>query len=327
MPRILIAEPSKTLAALVKLSLAELGAELEVAHDGAAALAIARARLPDALVCDQGLPGLDGYGLAHTLRQLAAEAGRAPVVVLMLVPEHATPDPERLAYVGIGDVLVKPFERAVLLERVRALLDAARPAALPAPTSGRPSSGSSAASHATALAPAPTYTPPTSPFVRPTPSNDLPPHELQGLIGAEIAHRVQAELEPLLAARLPALVDAAVQRALPGIVQAHLERAVADRVGPHVEGAVQRALAALVTPAALERGVAAEARGAVGEVAGRIEGRLENELLERLDRFARESLPARLMTHAEQIIWKIVPTIAEDIVKDEIKRLTQEPSS
>ena len=111
--RILVAEPSRTLSALIRAALADLGADIELAADGANALASARARLPDLLVCDQGLPGLDGYALAHAVKQLP---GGKKVATLMLVPDHVSPDPERLAYVGIQDVLAKPFERAVLLE-------------------------------------------------------------------------------------------------------------------------------------------------------------------------------------------------------------------
>jgi len=345
-PRILIAEPSKTLAALVKLSLSELGAELEVAHDGASALASARARLPDALVCEEAMPGLDGYGLAFSVRQLAGEMGKGAVPTLLLVSEHAAPDLERLAYVGIGDVLPKPFERAILLERVKALFDPPRPAArafatpaygAPAPEPaapltrafGQPITRPSAADGLAALQAVPTIAPPppTSPFLRPTLEPrppDITAGELKALVGAEITDQIQAELEPLLAAKLPHLLDAAVQRLLPGLVQAQLERAVAEQVPALAQAAVQRTLAEVATPTAIQRIVSEDAKVVVGEVAQRIEGRLEHELLERLDRFARDVLPGRLQAQAEQIIWKIVPTIAEDIVKDEIKRLTQE---
>ncbi|MFO0745561.1 MAG: response regulator [Myxococcota bacterium] len=312
MARVLIAEPSKTLAALVKLSLADLGAELEVVHDGASALASAKNRLPDALVADQALSGLDGYALAHGVKQLGAER-RKTVPILLLVSDHAPPDAERLAYVGITDVLPKPFERAVLLERVRALLDLA-PAASPSLPPTAPSPRPSAMPLASGL-------PPTQ-----TPSQAAHELDLRPLVESQ----VEAMLAPVLAAKLPALLDAALQRMLPPLVATAAERALVEggRVPSLVEAIVRRSLGEIATPTSIQRIVSDDAKLALGDAVGRavqhIEGRLESELLERLDRFARDVLPARLQAHAEQVIWKIVPTLAEDIIKDEIKRLTQE---
>jgi len=73
------------------------------------------------------------------------------------------------------------------------------------------------------------------------------------------------------------------------------EKSVADALAPLVQGAVEA-----------------------------VKARVEGELLGRLDLFARTELPARLTSHAEQIVWKVVPTIAEDLVKEEIKRLSSE---
>lgn len=329
MARVLIAEPSKTLAALVKLSLAELGVELEVTHDGASALAAARTRLPDALVADQALPGLDGYALAHGVKQLASERKKT-VPTLLLVSEHTPPDPERLAYVGISDVLPKPFERAVLLERVRALLDGLLTGA-PATASQAGLTGVAAGVHPSMLpvggyasshAHAPMMLPPTAPSPRPGAMPASPPPEIEwrGMVEAQI----EATLGPILAAKLPAMVDAAISRILPGLVTAAAEKALEGRVAPLVDNAVRRTLGELATPTTIQRIVSDDAKNAVADAVGRIESRVESELLERLDRFAREVLPGRLQAQAEQVIWKIVPTLAEDIIKDEIKRLTQE---
>lgn len=327
--RILVAEPSRTLSALIRAALAELGAEIEMAADGAHALALARARLPDLLVCDQGLPGLDGYALAHALKQLP---GGKKVATLLLVPDHANPDPERLAYVGIQDVLSKPFERAVLLERVRGMLalpDRARPIQEPARTSA-PMVGAASTSR--------NLTRPSDSFV---PSGRaVSSAEIEALVNEVIEARLEARLDARLGAlvtqRLPALLDGALARLLPGAVLEATQRAVAERVPAAVEGAARNALAEFATPTRIDRIVADIARQvaerSVAEalaplVAGAVESvkaRVEGELLGRLDQFAKNELPARLTSHAEQIVWKVVPTIAEDLVKEEIKRLTSE---
>ena|GEM_PF-1366423 len=353
--RILVAEPSRTLSALIRAALAELGAEIEMAPDGAHALALARVRLPDLLVCDQGLPGLDGYALAHALKQLP---GGKKVVTLLLVPDHLNPDPERLAYVGIHDVLAKPFERAVLLERVRGMLalpERARATAFDggarqsvpmvgAPSNSYPKAASLRTDVTRSEVEARTPTRPPEAFTplarTPATPAAVSAAEIAALVNeavdARLDARVDARLSALVTQRLPALLDGALARLLPQAVLEATQRAVAERVPAAVEGAARSALAEVATPARVERVVAEIAR-AVAEsaiasalaplVAGAVESvkaRVEGELLGRLDLFARTELPARLTSHAEQIVWKVVPTIAEDLVKEEIKRLSHE---
>lgn len=337
-PRILVAEPSRTLSALIRATLAELGGEIEVAPDGVQALQSARARVPDVLVCDQGLPGLDGYALAHAVKQLA---GGKKVATLLLVPDHAQPDPERLEYVGIHDVLAKPFERAVLLERVRGLIGPVSPPRIDPPTAQR----------------ARPDVPPARAEVSPTARHEVSPatarpevsapqpyaHAVAGPSDAEleaaIARVLDQRLSQLVSQRLPPLLDAALARMLPQVVLEATQRVVAERVPGAVDNAVRATLSEVATPARIDRTVAEAAKPAIdraiaglhatlqpelGNAVESVKARVEGELLGRLDQFARNELPTRLTAHAEQIVWKVVPTIAEDLVKEELKRLTAE---
>lgn len=331
--RILVAEPSRTLSALIRAALADLGAEIELAADGANALASARARLPDLLVCDQGLPGLDGYALTHAIKQLP---GGKKVAALLLVPDHASPDPERLAYVGIQDVLAKPFERAVLLERVRDMLALPSRSSLPARRPEPRVEARVEAPRAEARAPV-SYEPRPDPRPDPRPvrSDDVEA-QITAIVDTRLGAIIDARLSTLVTQRLPSLLDGALARLLPQAVLEATQRAVAERVPQAVDGAARVALAELATPTRIDRIVGDIARQVVEHsiaealaplVAGSVESvkaRVEGELLGRLDTFARTELPARLTAHAEQIVWKVVPTIAEDLVKEEIKRLTQE---
>ena len=87
--------------------------------------------------------------------------------------------------------------------------------------------------------------------------------------------------------------------------------AIGHQVGDIARQATEKAVAEALAPLVA---------GAVEAIKARVEG----ELLGRLDNFARTELPAHLTAHAEQIVWRVVPTIAEDLVKEEIKRLTSE---
>jgi DNA-binding response OmpR family regulator len=357
---VLVAEPSRTLVALIRATLNELPVELEVASDGPQAFSMARMRVPDLVICDERLPGLDGYALSHAIRQLHSDR---PAQVLMLVAEHATPDPERLAYVGVTDVLGKPFERAVLLERVRGLLPELSRPALPPALEPQPTWPSPA------TWPREPARPETRPDVRPDVRPDtrietrtesridaealvdarlrqlesqldsLVETRLAALVETRLAALVDARMGPMLSQRLPSLVDAALVRIAPQLAQAAVDRAVAERVPTALQAvhdAAQATLAELTNPAQVEAMVANLARDAVMTALGRelmtlvptalaeVKAHIESELLSRLDKFARTELPQKLTSHAEQIVWKVVPTLAEDIVKEEIKRLTAE---
>ena len=92
--RILIAEPSRTLTTLIRLTLAGEGVELEFVAGGHRALERARAERPDLLITDAHLPDLDGYALAEAFRR---DARLRQVAVLLTIADYESPDVERLA--------------------------------------------------------------------------------------------------------------------------------------------------------------------------------------------------------------------------------------
>jgi two-component system response regulator MprA len=114
--RILVVDDDARIAAAVRRALIYEGYEVEVAGDGSAALAAARERLPDLVVLDVMLPGLDGLEVCRRLRA----DGDLPI--LMLTTRDATADRVRGLDSGGDDYLVKPFAYEELLARVRALL-------------------------------------------------------------------------------------------------------------------------------------------------------------------------------------------------------------
>jgi CheY-like chemotaxis protein len=118
--RVLVAEDE----ALVALSLGDLleaaGHEVELAFDGAAALAAARrpGGAPDVLVTDLNMPHLSGEALIRALR-----AGRPglPVVVVTGSPPPGGAEALRRGSGGDGSLvlLAKPIDHTALLEAVR----------------------------------------------------------------------------------------------------------------------------------------------------------------------------------------------------------------
>ena len=90
---------------------------VDVAGDGDAGLAAARAVEYDAVLCDVALPRRDGFSVVAELRR----AGRQ-VPVLMLTARDDVASRVQGLELGADDYLVKPFHFAELVARVRAVL-------------------------------------------------------------------------------------------------------------------------------------------------------------------------------------------------------------
>jgi two-component system response regulator MprA len=93
------------------------GYAVEAAADGGAALAAVERSLPDAIVLDVAMPGLDGLAVTRRLR---AKGLRVPI--LLLTARDAVRDRVAGLDAGADDYLVKPFDTEELSARVRALL-------------------------------------------------------------------------------------------------------------------------------------------------------------------------------------------------------------
>jgi two-component system, OmpR family, alkaline phosphatase synthesis response regulator PhoP len=92
------------------------GFSVTTAADGEAAVATARARPPDLVVLDLGLPGLDGLDVTRELRRASA------VPIIMLTARREETDRVLGLELGADDYLVKPFSPRELVARVRAVL-------------------------------------------------------------------------------------------------------------------------------------------------------------------------------------------------------------
>ncbi|MGJ7917156.1 ATP-binding protein [Massilia sp. LXY-6] len=127
--QVLLVDDNEDAAAGTATLLRHLGHAVEVAYDGAQALASARMRVPEVAILDIGLPDMDGYALAAALRREHGNALR--VIALSGYGQQA--DIERAAQAGFDLHLTKP---ATLADLMRAL--APTPAPAPAATTRRP---------------------------------------------------------------------------------------------------------------------------------------------------------------------------------------------
>lgn len=124
MTRVLIVEDNQDLAFGLRNNLEIEGYIVDVAPDGPAGIAAARRTLPDLVVLDLMLPGMDGY---RVLRQLREDGLSVPVLILTARGEEA--DKVLGFRLGADDYVTKPFGVLELLARVEALLRRSRPRA------------------------------------------------------------------------------------------------------------------------------------------------------------------------------------------------------
>ena len=115
--RILVAEDDLGLRSVLERALKENGYTVDAVADGREALAYLRAYDYAVMVLDWRMPGITGI---EVLRQ--ARARHLSIPVLMLTARDTTADRVTGLDVGADDYLVKPFQLAELLARIRALL-------------------------------------------------------------------------------------------------------------------------------------------------------------------------------------------------------------
>jgi PAS domain S-box-containing protein len=110
--RVLVIEDSVDTAETLREALVMGHHEVAVAHDGEEGLATARVLKPDVILCDIGLPGLDGYEVARRIR---ADPTLSPRLIALT--GYALPEDQRRAFeAGFHQYLAKPFEIAELEE-------------------------------------------------------------------------------------------------------------------------------------------------------------------------------------------------------------------
>ncbi|MFB7672001.1 response regulator [Kitasatospora purpeofusca] len=222
-PSILIVEDDEVIREATRMALERYGFPVATAADGLEGLEMFHAVRPDLVLLDVMLPLLDGVGLCRRIR----EESQLPILMM-----SARTDPVDVVSgleAGADDYVVKPFESAVLVARIRTVLRRVRVV----PAEPEPAS---VAAPADPLVPAVPPVPPAAP-APPAPAPRTPVRSFDGLeVDTDSMEvRVHGALVPLTPTELRLLLEFT---AAPGIV---LERAVLlERVWDYEWGADTR---------------------------------------------------------------------------------------
>ena len=101
---------------MLERSLRAEGFRVDAAPDGGAALAVAEQAMPDLVVLDVAMPGMDGLAVCRRLRSKGVTAG-----ILMLTARDSVVDRVGGLEAGADDYVVKPFAIEEVVARLRAL--------------------------------------------------------------------------------------------------------------------------------------------------------------------------------------------------------------
>jgi len=116
MSLIAVVEDEPSISEVVSLYLKRAGYQVQVYADGLAAQAAFSRQIPDLVIMDVMLPGMDGFALTRSLR----DHSDVPIILLTSRREES----DRIAGLELGadDYVVKPFSPQELVSRVRAVL-------------------------------------------------------------------------------------------------------------------------------------------------------------------------------------------------------------
>jgi two-component system phosphate regulon response regulator PhoB len=116
---VLVVDDEREILELVKYNLEREGYRVTVVTSGEDALAATRRKMPDVVVLDLMLPGVDGL---EVCRRLKADPATRAIPIVMLTAKGSEADIVTGLELGAADYVTKPFSPRVLTARIRAVL-------------------------------------------------------------------------------------------------------------------------------------------------------------------------------------------------------------
>jgi len=115
-PRVLVIEDTEDNRQIVRDLLGAFEISMIEAHDGLTGVEVALRELPDLILMDIDLPGIDGYEATRRIR--ATKAGR-DVPIIAVTSFALSGDDARARAAGCTDYVAKPYSPRALLAKIR----------------------------------------------------------------------------------------------------------------------------------------------------------------------------------------------------------------
>lgn len=117
--KVLLVDDEENIRMLIRFNLEKAGYEVVEASDGKEALGMAQKSLPDIIILDLMLPGMDGLEVCRNLKQ-APQTAALPIIMLTAKSDEI--DKVIGLELGADDYMAKPFSQRELLARIKAVL-------------------------------------------------------------------------------------------------------------------------------------------------------------------------------------------------------------
>ncbi len=119
MGKILLVEDNEMNRDMLSRRLIKKGYELVMAMDGEQAIELAQTEIPDLILMDISLPGVDGW---EATRRLKAKPETQAIPIIALTAHAMAGDREKCLEAGCDDYDTKPVEFPRLLEKIQGFL-------------------------------------------------------------------------------------------------------------------------------------------------------------------------------------------------------------
>ena len=298
-------DDSKTMRKVIEITFAGEDYKTVLAANADDAMSKLQAERPSLVLLDAALEGTNGYDLCQRLKAAAPN-----VAVVLLASKQQPYDRARGAAVGADDFVDKPFDTQQLLDKVGTLLRRQPGAAAAAPAPA-PAVNLTATAHGLGPAPAPVGVPLTA-AARPVSPELGARGRTATLAYGQNPMGGAGPVAPLI----PAPSGAAVPRSSP-VAAAPPFPPATPAAKPNLTPAPAPVAAA---PAPAPAAVAAPVAAAVANGAD-FSQKLANIGLTKEQVTAVLALSREVV---EKVVWEVVPTLAETLIKEEIQRLTRE---
>lgn len=124
MAKLLLVEDNELNRDMLARRLEKRGFQLVMAVDGLSGIDLAKSEMPDLILMDMSLPGLDGW---QASRQLKSDNATSRIPIIALTAHAMAEDREKAMAAGCDEYETKPVELTSLLAKINALL--AKPSA------------------------------------------------------------------------------------------------------------------------------------------------------------------------------------------------------
>ena len=120
--KLLLADDSITIQKVIQITFSQEDYQLTIADNGDTAYSQAKLVVPDLVLADVYMPGMNGYELCKAIKQ---DPALCHVPVLLLTGSFEAFDESKARAAGADDWIEKPFESQALIDKVAVLLSAA----------------------------------------------------------------------------------------------------------------------------------------------------------------------------------------------------------